>query len=147
MVMYSVRDYCDMYLMYGRYNGNALQTVRDVCPTANLHDTGRPRNDLTVSQADAILHRVDETPEIGRQGPVLWPPRFPVLTPLDFFLMGPFQGTGVSRRNGNSNGLVARLHAACNSLDPAVFRRVMTAIPRHAHACFDMHGGLFEHLP
>ncbi|GFX38244.1 uncharacterized protein TNCV_3838401 [Trichonephila clavipes] len=25
---------------------------------------------------------------IGRQGPVLWPPRSPDLTPLDFFLWG-----------------------------------------------------------
>ncbi|GFV39383.1 ATP-dependent DNA helicase [Trichonephila clavipes] len=29
VAMYSVRDYCDMYLMYGRCNGNALQTARE----------------------------------------------------------------------------------------------------------------------
>ncbi|GFY06611.1 DUF4817 domain-containing protein [Trichonephila clavipes] len=29
VVMYSVRDYCDMYLMHGRCNGNALLTARD----------------------------------------------------------------------------------------------------------------------
>ncbi|GBL73684.1 hypothetical protein AVEN_230680-1 [Araneus ventricosus] len=91
--MYSVRDYCDMYLMYGRCNGNALRTAREyarrypsrrppdvnvirrlddrlrntgsVLPTANLHDTGRPRSGLTVAQADAILQRVEETPEVS----------------------------------------------------------------------------------
>ncbi|GFS76162.1 uncharacterized protein TNCV_4667331 [Trichonephila clavipes] len=42
---------------------------------------------------------------IGRQGSVLWPPRSPELTPLDFFPMRPFQGTGVSRRSDNTNGL------------------------------------------
>ncbi|GFW19715.1 uncharacterized protein TNCV_1606051 [Trichonephila clavipes] len=42
---------------------------------------------------------------IGRQGPVLWSPRLPDLTPLNFFPMGPSQGTGVSRRRDNTNGL------------------------------------------
>ncbi|GBN14579.1 hypothetical protein AVEN_73596-1 [Araneus ventricosus] len=36
-----------------------------VLPTANLHDTGRPRSGLTVAQADAILQRVEETPEVN----------------------------------------------------------------------------------
>ncbi|KFM68287.1 hypothetical protein X975_24767, partial [Stegodyphus mimosarum] len=79
--------------MYGRCNGNALRTAREyarrypcrcsphvnvirrldnrprntgsVLPTANLHDTGRPRRGLTVAQADAILQRVEETPEVS----------------------------------------------------------------------------------
>ncbi|GFQ93925.1 DUF4817 domain-containing protein [Trichonephila clavata] len=70
VAIYSVRDYCDMYLMYGRCNGNALRTAMEnalrypsrrppdvnvirrlddrlrntesVWPTANLHDTGIP---------------------------------------------------------------------------------------------------------
>ncbi|GBM92155.1 hypothetical protein AVEN_219270-1, partial [Araneus ventricosus] len=93
VAMYSVRDYCDTYLMYGRCNGNALRTARkytrrypsrrppdvnvirrlddrlrntgSVLPAANLHDTGRPRSGLTVAQADAILLRVEETPEVS----------------------------------------------------------------------------------
>ena len=33
---------------------------------------------------------IDTFPDIwiGRDGPILWPPRFPVITPLDFFLWG-----------------------------------------------------------
>ncbi|GBM72158.1 hypothetical protein AVEN_82119-1 [Araneus ventricosus] len=42
--------------------------------------------------------------------------------------------------------LVARRHAACTSVDPAMLQRVMTAIPRRAQACLEMHGGHFEHL-
>ncbi|GFQ80553.1 DUF4817 domain-containing protein [Trichonephila clavata] len=38
------------------------RNTRSVWPTANLHDTGIPRSGLTVAQADAILHRVEETP-------------------------------------------------------------------------------------
>ncbi|GFY18054.1 hypothetical protein TNCV_3385451 [Trichonephila clavipes] len=66
--------------------------------------------------------------------------------PCRFSTMGPSQGTGVSRRSSNTKGL-ARLHAACTSVDPAVLRHVMTAILRHAHACLDMHSEHFEHLP
>ncbi|GFX81413.1 DUF4817 domain-containing protein [Trichonephila clavipes] len=79
-----------MYLTYSRCNGNPLQTAREsarqsarrppdvnvirrmddrlrntgsVWPTVNLHDSGRLRSSLTVGQADAILYRVEETPE------------------------------------------------------------------------------------
>ncbi|GFX39216.1 uncharacterized protein TNCV_3859411 [Trichonephila clavipes] len=91
VAMYSVRDYCNLYMMYGRCNGNALWTARgsmpivirpadisvirrldnrrrntgSVWPAANLHDTGRPRSGLTVAQADVILLRVEETPEVS----------------------------------------------------------------------------------
>ncbi|KFM65972.1 hypothetical protein X975_19681, partial [Stegodyphus mimosarum] len=91
--MYSVRDYCDMYLKYGRCNGNTLRTAREYAPrhpsrrppdvnvirrldgrlrnkrsalpTANLHDSGRPRSDLTVAQVNARLQRVEEAPEVS----------------------------------------------------------------------------------
>ncbi|GBN84190.1 hypothetical protein AVEN_229214-1 [Araneus ventricosus] len=305
--MYSIRDYCDMYLMYGQCNGNALRTAREyarrypsrrppdcnvirrlddrlrntgsVLPTANLHDTERPRSGLKVAQADAILQRVEETPEvstralaremtsgtvhrilrserlhpfryttvqglkpddfqkgmafcewllqqqntdngfiahilwtdescftrdgvfnhhnshmwsqlsgqsylvflnevlteflddiplatiqglwfqhngapahfcvpvrgwldmeypgrwIGRGGPVLWPPRSPDLTPLDFFLWGHLKELVYRDIVTTQMDLVARLHAACTSVDPAMLQRVMTAIPRRAQAC------------
>ncbi|GFR05026.1 uncharacterized protein TNCT_476691 [Trichonephila clavata] len=42
-----------------------LRNTGSVWPTANLHDTGIPRSGLTVAQADAILHRVEETPEVS----------------------------------------------------------------------------------
>ncbi|GFV11995.1 uncharacterized protein TNCV_4389511 [Trichonephila clavipes] len=64
-----------------------------------------------------------------------------------FFPMGPSQETGVSRRSDNTNNLVARLHTACTSVDPATLQRGMKAIPRRAQACLDMHNGNFEHLP
>ncbi|GFR07867.1 DUF4817 domain-containing protein [Trichonephila clavata] len=77
--------------MYGRCNINVLRTAREyarrypsghppgvirrlndrlrnmgsVWPTANLHDTGIPQSGLTVAQADAILYRVEETPEVS----------------------------------------------------------------------------------
>ncbi|GFX93876.1 uncharacterized protein TNCV_3412391 [Trichonephila clavipes] len=65
-----------------------------------------------------------------------------------FFPMGPSQGTGASRYVVTTQmDLVARLYATCTSVDPAALRLVMTAIPRCAQACLDMHGGHFDHLP
>ncbi|GFR08451.1 uncharacterized protein TNCT_314711 [Trichonephila clavata] len=42
-----------------------LRNTGSVWPTANLHDTGVPRSGLTVAQADTILHRVEEKPEVS----------------------------------------------------------------------------------
>ncbi|GFQ67092.1 uncharacterized protein TNCT_406561 [Trichonephila clavata] len=44
---------------------NRLRNMGSVWPTANLHDTGIPRSGLTVAQAYAILHRVEETLEVS----------------------------------------------------------------------------------
>ncbi|GBM90262.1 hypothetical protein AVEN_248025-1 [Araneus ventricosus] len=64
---------------------------------------------------------------------------------VGFFPMGPSQGTGVSRRSDNTNGLSCWTACCCTSVAPAMLQRVKTAIPRRAQACLDMHGGHFEH--
>ncbi|GBM88486.1 hypothetical protein AVEN_269361-1 [Araneus ventricosus] len=73
---------------------------------------------------------------IGRGGPVLWPPRSPDLTPLDFFPMGPSQGTGVSRRSDNTNGL------SCSSACCLYFGG-----PCDAATCDDSHSTVCSSLP
>ncbi|GBO17840.1 hypothetical protein AVEN_126384-1 [Araneus ventricosus] len=65
---------------------------------------------------------------------------------VGFFPMGPSQGTGVSRRSDNTNGLSCSSACCLYFCGPAMLQRVMTAIPRRAQACLDMHGGHFEHL-
>ncbi|GFR24445.1 uncharacterized protein TNCT_537281 [Trichonephila clavata] len=47
-----------------------LRNTGSVWPTANLRDTGIPQSGLTVAQADAILHLVEETPEVSTRAPV-----------------------------------------------------------------------------
>ncbi|GBO31699.1 hypothetical protein AVEN_1213-1 [Araneus ventricosus] len=65
---------------------------------------------------------------------------------VGFFPMGPPKELGYRDVVTTQMDLVARLHAACTSVDPAMMQRVMTAIPWCAQACLDMHGGHFEHL-
>ncbi|GFQ86945.1 DUF4817 domain-containing protein [Trichonephila clavata] len=45
-----------------------LRNTGSVWPTANLHNTGIPRSGLTVAQADAILHRVEEPSKVSTRG-------------------------------------------------------------------------------
>ncbi|GFT17903.1 DUF4817 domain-containing protein [Trichonephila clavipes] len=74
--------------------------------------------------------------------PVLWPPNSPNLRPLEFSPLGYLKELVYRDVVTTQMNLVACLHAACTS----VLRRVMTAIPRRAQACLDLHGGHFEHL-
>ncbi|GFY06041.1 uncharacterized protein TNCV_3863451 [Trichonephila clavipes] len=83
---------------------------------------------------------------IGCQDPVLWLPRSPDLTQLDFFLWSHLKELVHRDVVTAQMDLVARMHAACISVDPVMLRCVMTAIPRRAQACLNMHGGHFEHL-
>ncbi|GFX88412.1 hypothetical protein TNCV_2278801 [Trichonephila clavipes] len=72
-----------------------------------------------------------------RVGPVLWPPRSPDLRLLD---ISPYAGHlkelvywGTSLMD-----LVARLHAACTSVDTVLLRLVHSSIPRHSQICFSL---------
>ncbi|GBN06817.1 hypothetical protein AVEN_115949-1 [Araneus ventricosus] len=83
---------------------------------------------------------------IRRGGPVLWPSLSPDLTPLDFFLWDHLKELVYRDVVTTQMDLVARLHAACTSVDHAMLQRVMTAIPRRSQACLDMHGRHYERL-
>ncbi|GFS47054.1 DUF4817 domain-containing protein [Trichonephila inaurata madagascariensis] len=50
--MYSVRDYYDMYLMYGRSNGNALRTAREY---ARRYPSRRPPDANVILRLDDRL--------------------------------------------------------------------------------------------
>ncbi|GFT29775.1 hypothetical protein TNCV_4891751 [Trichonephila clavipes] len=76
-------------------------------------------------------------------GLVLCSPRSPDLTQLDLFPMGQSLGIGVSRHSDYTN-IVARLFAACTSVDTTMQRCGHSSIPQCAQACRDMHGGHFK---
>ncbi|GFV25865.1 DUF4817 domain-containing protein [Trichonephila clavipes] len=148
VAMYSVRDYCDMYLMYGRCNGNTLRTAREYArrypPKVNIHD-GAPAH--FYAPVRDWLDIAFPGRWIRRQGSVLWLSCSPDFTPLDFFQWGHLQELVYRDVVTTQMDLVAGLNPACTSVDPVVMRRVKIAIPQHAQVCLDMHGGHFENLP
>ncbi|GFW90708.1 uncharacterized protein TNCV_2417051 [Trichonephila clavipes] len=83
---------------------------------------------------------------LGHGSPVLYTPRSPDLTPLDFFPVENSQVIGISRRTDCTSDSVASIHAACTSVDTALLRFRDSPISRRAKACLDMYDGPFEHL-
>lgn len=81
---------------------------------------------------------------IGRGGPVLWPPRSPDLTHLDFFLWGYLKNLSIETQL-----LWKWLSCPCSCCMYICGHHAaaMCAIPCLAHTCLDRRGGHFEHLP
>ncbi|GFV26997.1 DUF4817 domain-containing protein [Trichonephila clavipes] len=63
------------------------------------------------------------------------------------FLKRPSQGTGVSRPSDSTNGFSCSSACCLYFGGPLVLQHGMTAIPRRAQACLDMHGRHFKHMP
>ena len=146
------------YLLPERLTGHSyLVFLRDVLtdflddiPLAAIHGLWFQHDGAPAHFSSPVRNWLDmEYPGrwIGRGGPVLWPPRSPDLTPLDFFLWGHLKELVYRDLVTTESDLVARLHAACTFVDTTLLQRVQSAIPRCAHARLDMHSGHFEHLP
>ncbi|GFV41402.1 hypothetical protein TNCV_3090121 [Trichonephila clavipes] len=52
-----------------------------------------------------------------------------------------------SDKETTQTDLVARLHAACTSVDSALLQPVQSSISQRAQTYLDMHGRHFEHQP
>lgn len=85
---------------------------------------------------------------IGNGGPIRWPPRSPDLNPLDFFLWGHVKNTVFATPVLTQENLVARVHAACNSVRdiPDVFQRVRASMLHRCNLCIEVEGRHFEQL-
>ncbi|ENN72037.1 hypothetical protein YQE_11325, partial [Dendroctonus ponderosae] len=66
------------------------------------HDDAPPHN---FSQVRDHLDVTFPGAWIGRNGPILWPPRSPDLSPLDFFLWGTVKNTVYQNKYSNLNAL------------------------------------------
>lgn len=83
---------------------------------------------------------------IGRGGPVLWPPRSPDLTPLDYYLWGHMKSLVYSNKPQTRDELIQNIMAAAASIrdDPDSLQRVTSSIIRRARMCCEAAGGHFE---
>lgn len=84
---------------------------------------------------------------IGRDGPWLWPPRSPDLTPLDFFLWGFLKDkvfrTGFPR---NLQEMRDRIEENCLLVDEEMLGRVRESFTERIFLCMHEDGKQFEHL-
>ena len=85
---------------------------------------------------------------IGRGGPVLWPPRSPDLTPLDFILWGAMEAHVYETPVETVEDLVARIVLAGEAVrgDPGVCERVRQAWLHRCQKCIEQNGGQIEHV-
>lgn len=85
---------------------------------------------------------------IGRNGPVLWPPRSPDLTPCDYFLWGCMKQIVYSEAINTQEQLTHRIEMAAQQIRdmPNVFSKVRDSMLRRAQACIDNGGLHFEHF-
>lgn len=82
---------------------------------------------------------------MGRNGPWLWPPRSPDLTPCDFYLWGRIKTTVYATPIPSREALLERIASAFNGLDPGEIRRATTfGVRSRILECLNNSGGHFE---
>lgn len=147
------------YFIQGRLNGqNYLQFLINVVPDLlrevpeeyliNLHyqHDGAPAH--FHREVRAHLDREHPGRWIGRNGPILWPPRSPDLTPLDFYLWGDIKRRVYEQPSETVAELRQKIERAFEAVKADVFvlRRVKNNLRRRANLCLEVQGEHFEHL-
>lgn len=85
---------------------------------------------------------------IGRNGPVLWPPRSPDLNPCDFFLWGHMKQLVYATPVNTIDELRQRVNNVAEIIrqNPEMILRTQTSMARRIQACIDNNGHHFEQL-
>lgn len=82
-------------------------------------------------------------------GTILWPPRSPDLTPLDFFFWGHINQKIYSYEHHRANNLVElrqKITDSVNSVTPEMLSNVRNEFYYRLGFCQEQKGGIFEHL-
>ena len=82
---------------------------------------------------------------IGRNGPVIWPPRSPDLTKLDFFLWGFTKDTVYKDSPTTAIDMEQRIRNAFNQITPQMLQEVNRSQER-INLCLEQNARHFEHL-
>lgn len=83
---------------------------------------------------------------IATYGDVLWSPRSPDLTPLDFFMWGYLKNYVYERNFENEVELQDLVNEAINSITPHMLVNVLNSTVRRAYLCMENSGQIFEHM-
>lgn len=105
-------------------------------------DGAPPHNSCVVRE---FLDRKFFNKWIGTNGPILWPPRSPDMTPLDFFLWGYLKDIVYATQPNSLNDLIQRIRNACESISTDRIDNVYESIPRRYEYCINNDGQQREH--
>jgi hypothetical protein len=83
---------------------------------------------------------------IGRGGPLLWPPRSPDLTPLDFFIWPYVKNLVYETQPDTMDELIARIENAFRTFTPQMLQNCHRNVIRRLDACIDSNGQHFEQM-
>lgn len=121
-------------------------------------------DDLPLNTAESAWYQMDGAPAhstnevreqlngmfhnrwIGLRGPLLWPPRSPDLTPLDFYLWGTIKNKVYVTPVQTRENLIERVTMAFDSISPDEIRRATNnGFRRRVQKCSELNGHHFEH--
>lgn len=136
---------------YLNFLNNVLENLLEDVPLATrinmwyLHD-GAPAH--YINEVREWLNQHFPRKWIGRNGPVLWPPRSPDLNSCDFFLWGHMKQLVYATPVNSVEELTNRIHdvAAAIRANPDMIRRSQQSLIRRARACIANGGRQFEQL-
>lgn len=83
---------------------------------------------------------------IGNNGPILWPPRSPDLTPLDFFVWGFIKDKVFQTNSDNVQHLKNKIIDACRLIRGSSLRKTYDNLLLRASICLQTNGSHVEHL-
>lgn len=108
------------------------------------HDGAPPHRVRPVQQ---FLNNVYGERWIGTNGPILWPPKSPDLTPLDFYLWGTLKNEVYKTASRDINHLKEKIQIACRNISRNVLARVTEIrVRRNLEKCLEVEGGHIENF-
>jgi hypothetical protein len=105
------------------------------------HDGAPPHNFLPVRN---YLDEIFPNSWIGRNAPVLWPPRSPDLSVLDFYLWGAIKDKVYKETYASIDELRVAVIEAFNNVDGRSLRKATNSVLKRCNICFNNNGGIFE---
>lgn len=128
---------------------NTVEEFVDNLPLAHLNDMWFQHDGAPPHYAQIVkeqLCAVFGDKWIGRGGPVVWPPRSPDLTPLDFFLWGHIKDVVYQTPPQSLDDLKQRITVACAAITVQTLEDVHKSTHLRVQLCLGAEGQQFEHF-
>jgi len=84
--------------------------------------------------------------QIDGEGPILWPPRSPDLSPLDYFFWGLVKDRVYATPCNTKEEMKNRIREAFASVTVEMLRNTQNNFIKRANICLAAEGGIFEHM-